>query len=78
MLPLGASAVLETMIMKGYSAIAINGASPSDYLVSYAGYSLGVSYFAAEKQSVYPTAPAHGANITKKNIIFSICIKILA
>ena len=32
-------------------------ASPSDFLVSYPGYSLGESYSSAEKQSVYSTAP---------------------
>ena len=36
----------------------ITGASPSDCLVSYPGYSFGESYFSAEMQSVYSTFPA--------------------
>ena len=36
----------------------ITGASPSDCLVSYLGHSLEESYFSAEMQSVYSTAPA--------------------
>ena len=40
----------------------ITGASSSDYLMSYPGYSLGgVSYPSAEVQSVYSTAPADWA-----------------
>ena len=35
----------------------ITGALWSDFLVSYLGHSLGESYFSAETQSVYSTAP---------------------
>ena len=37
----------------------ITGASPSDYLVSYPGHSLGESYLSTEMQSVYSVAPAN-------------------
>ena len=41
----------------------ITGNWPSDYLVSYLGYSLGGgSYPSAEKQLVYSTAPADREN----------------
>ena len=40
----------------------ITGASPSDSLVSYQGYSLGEFYPSAEMQSVYSTAPADRAH----------------
>ena len=39
----------------------ITGASSSDCLVSYPGYSLGESYSSAEKQSAYSAAPADWA-----------------
>ena len=39
----------------------ITGTSPSDFLMSYPGHSLGESYFSAEKQSVYSTATADWA-----------------
>ena len=39
----------------------ITEASPSDYLVSYPGHSLGESYPSAEMQSVYSAAPADKA-----------------
>ena len=37
----------------------IRGVSPSDYLMSYPGHSLGESYSSAEMQSVYFAAPAN-------------------
>ena len=36
----------------------INGASPSDCLVSYSEHSLEESYLSAKMQSMYSTAPA--------------------
>ena len=39
----------------------ITGASPSNCLVSYSRLSLKESYFSAEMQSVYSTAPANWA-----------------
>ena len=47
----------------------ITGALPSDFLVSYRGHSVGVSYSSAEKQSAYSTAPADWATLI---ILFSI------
>ena len=43
----------------------ITGASPSDCLVSYLGYSLQGegSYTSSEKQSMYPTAPTDWENV---------------
>ena len=43
----------------------ITGISPSDYLVSYPGHSLGESYPPAEMQSVYSTTPINWANQMK-------------
>ena len=37
----------------------ITEASPSDYLVSYPGHSLGELYSSAEMQSVYSIAPEY-------------------
>ena len=39
-------------------SFSITGASPSDYVVSYPGQSLGESYLSAVMQAVYSTAPA--------------------
>ena len=41
----------------------INGASPSDYLVSYTGHLLEESYPSVEMKSMYSTAPADWATI---------------
>ena len=56
---------LEAIVIKGmvpFTCIphssSITGASPSDYLVSYLGHSLGKSYPSAEMQSVYSVALA--------------------
>ena len=43
----------------------ITGASPSDYLVSYLGQSLGESYPFSEIQSVYSTTLADGLSSSK-------------
>ena len=40
----------------------ISGTSPSNYLVSYLGHSLGESYLSAKIQSVYSPAPADRAS----------------
>ena len=66
MLPLQARVDLEVLAMEGYSTIPkpsrITRISPSDCLVSYLGYLLGVeSYLCAEKLSVYSTVPADWA-----------------
>ena len=42
----------------------ITEASPSDFLVSYLGYTLGESYLSAEMQSVYSPVPADWANLS--------------
>ena len=49
----------------------ITEASPSDFLVSYQGHSLGESYLSAEIQSVYSAVPADWAHkllVLVKNI----------
>ena len=51
--------------------ISKDGASPSDYLMSYTGYSLGDgSYFSVEMQSVYFIALADWENIRTFNAIY--------
>ena len=63
MLPLQTRVNPGTMEIKGVLRIpqnsSITGASISDCLMSYPGHSLGESYFVAEKQSVYSTAPVY-------------------
>ena len=55
-------------------SFSITGTSPSDYLVSYLGHSLGVSSPSAEKQSVYSSAPADWASLLR--IIIFIYLKL--
>ena len=50
-------------VLRILQSSSITGASPSGYLVSYLGHSLGVFFYPiAEMQSVYCTAPAKWAN----------------
>ena len=62
---------MEVMAIKGVFRISQSfsntGASPSDYLVSLPGHSLGESYSFAEVQSVYSPAPADCARGTRRN-----------
>ena len=48
----------------------INGASPSDCLVSYLGHSLGESYPSAEKQSEYSAAAEYSEQQKRLNTYF--------
>ena len=48
----------------------INGASPSDYLVSYPRHSLRESYSSAKMQSVYSTAPANLAMLIIRSAFY--------
>ena len=65
MLPLQARVDLGAMEIKGYSAFPKAQALPECHhqicLMSYPGHLLGESYFSAEVQSVYFTAPANWA-----------------
>ena len=45
--------------------LSFTGASPSDFLMSYPGHTLGESYPSAEMQLVYSTAPV---NWSKKGL----------
>ena len=47
----------------------INGASPSDYFVSYPGPSFGESYHYADRQSVYSTQYGNESLAYLKNLI---------
>ena len=53
----------------------ITGASASDYLVSYPGYSLGESYPSADLQPVYSAAPADRARFWFRHITFGSLVK---
>ena len=65
MLPLQVRVDRGDMAMKGYSTL--TKSPPSDCLVSYTGHFLGErSYLFAEMQSVYSTAPANWAQLSKK------------
>ena len=62
---------LGAMAIKRYSTFpkAPAGASPSDYLVSYPGHSLGKSYSSAKTQSVNSTALADWVRFICKRIV---------
>ena len=66
--------------MKGYStfskAPALQEPHQSNFLVSYLGLLMGVSYSSAEVQSMYSTDPAEWVIIFLNFIIFLFCLEI--
>ena len=57
----GPESIGNEVVLRILQSSSITGISPSDWLVSYQGHSLRGSYFTAEVQSVYSTAPADWA-----------------